>query len=64
MKPKKHFESEIPREEDTYEDEITLIESLQFNFDIIRVATNEFGDCNKLGQGGFGAVYRGQLPNG
>ncbi|RDX76114.1 Cysteine-rich receptor-like protein kinase 26, partial [Mucuna pruriens] len=38
--------------------------SLQFNFDTIRVATNEFADSNKLGQGGFGAVYRGLLSNG
>jgi len=30
---------------------------LQFNFDTIRVATEDFSDSNKLGQGGFGAVY-------
>ncbi|KAH1140053.1 hypothetical protein AAZX31_10G240800 [Glycine max] len=61
-KPRK--ENEIKREEDNYEDEITFAESLQFNFDTIRVATNEFADSYKLGQGGFGAVYRGQLSNG
>ncbi|XWS15625.1 hypothetical protein CRYUN_Cryun34aG0017500 [Craigia yunnanensis] len=43
-------------------DEITGAESLQFDFDSILVATNNFS--NKLGQGGFGAVYKGQLPNG
>ncbi|KAK7391007.1 hypothetical protein VNO78_19284 [Psophocarpus tetragonolobus] len=57
-------ELEMKTEEDSYEDEITFAESLQFHFDTIRVATNEFADSNKLGQGGFGAVYRGQLSNG
>jgi len=52
------YACEVKREEDNYEDEITFAESLQFNFDTIRVATNEFADSYKLGQGGFGAVYR------
>ncbi|ESW15154.1 hypothetical protein PHAVU_007G048900 [Phaseolus vulgaris] len=54
------------KEEDDVEDEdeIKMAESLQFNFDTIRVATEDFSDSNKLGQGGFGAVYWGRLPNG
>ncbi|KAK6917363.1 Serine-threonine/tyrosine-protein kinase, catalytic domain [Dillenia turbinata] len=31
---------------------------------IIRAATQEFSDENKLGQGGFGPVYKGTLMNG
>ncbi|XP_073103307.1 cysteine-rich receptor-like protein kinase 4 [Elaeis guineensis] len=31
---------------------------------IIQAATCNFSDDNKLGQGGFGPVYRGILPNG
>ncbi|XP_027937062.1 putative receptor-like protein kinase At4g00960 [Vigna unguiculata] len=54
------FESEVESDED----EVSFAESLQYNFNTIRVATNEFADYNKLGQGGFGAVYKGQLSNG
>ncbi|KAK1557761.1 hypothetical protein Q3G72_031392 [Acer saccharum] len=45
-------------------DEIDSEESLRFNFSTIKAATNDFPDDNKLGQGGFGAVYKGRLPNG
>ncbi|RVW33592.1 Cysteine-rich receptor-like protein kinase 10 [Vitis vinifera] len=46
------------------EDEILEVESLQFNLGSIRNATDNFSDSNKLGQGGFGAVYKGTLSNG
>ncbi|XP_028772727.1 putative receptor-like protein kinase At4g00960 isoform X3 [Neltuma alba] len=39
-------------------------ESIQFEFDTIKVATNNFSDENKLGQGGFGPVYKGMLFEG
>ncbi|KAL2324322.1 hypothetical protein Fmac_023380 [Flemingia macrophylla] len=45
------------------EEEIKIAESLQFNLDAIRVATGDFSDSNKLGQGGFGAVYWGKLSD-
>ncbi|GLT64230.1 hypothetical protein SLA2020_367360 [Shorea laevis] len=45
-------------------DEIISAESLQFDFATIRVATENFSDANRLGQGGFGAVYKGMLSNG
>ncbi|XAR73352.1 Non-specific serine/threonine protein kinase, partial [Bertholletia excelsa] len=32
--------------------------------DLIRIATNHFSEENKLGEGGFGPVYRGTLPDG
>ncbi|XVF87658.1 hypothetical protein PTKIN_Ptkin18bG0138000 [Pterospermum kingtungense] len=44
--------------------DITTIESLQYDFSTIEVATNNFSDSNKLGEGGFGEVYKGTLPNG
>ncbi|CAN1319073.1 Cysteine-rich receptor-like protein kinase 29 [Linum perenne] len=48
----------------TAADEISNDGSLQFDFETIRVATNEFAEESKLGEGGFGAVYKGFLSNG
>ncbi|XP_031392613.1 G-type lectin S-receptor-like serine/threonine-protein kinase At4g27290 isoform X2 [Punica granatum] len=35
-------------------------------FDVVMIsqATNNFSHYNKIGEGGFGPVYKGQLPNG
>lgn len=38
--------------------------SLSFKYSTIEKATESFGDANKLGQGGFGTVYKGVLPDG
>ncbi|KAL0012491.1 hypothetical protein SO802_007599 [Lithocarpus litseifolius] len=46
------------------DDEIIAVESLQFDFGKIRVATQNFSDANKLGGGGFGTVYKGRLTTG
>eukprot|EP00261_Vitis_vinifera_P032697 XP_019073940.1 PREDICTED: G-type lectin S-receptor-like serine/threonine-protein kinase B120 isoform X1 [Vitis vinifera] len=35
-----------------------------FNFKCVAAATGNFSDENKLGQGGFGPVYKGMLPGG
>lgn len=42
----------------------TSVESLQFDFDAVRVATEDFSDANILGRGGFGPVYKGKLEDG
>ena len=42
-------------------DEIGSVESLQLGFGTIKVATDIFSDANKLGQGGFGVVYKVNL---
>ncbi|XP_028776257.1 putative receptor-like protein kinase At4g00960 [Neltuma alba] len=44
--------------------DISEIESLQFELAAIEAATKKFSDKNKIGQGGYGAVYKGILPNG
>ncbi|KAM3701601.1 hypothetical protein ACJW31_05G186500 [Castanea mollissima] len=46
------------------EDEISAVGSLQFDFGKIRLATQNFSDANKLGEGGFGIVYKGKFSNG
>ncbi|CAN6288599.1 unnamed protein product [Urochloa humidicola] len=35
-----------------------------YDFEQVLEATNHFSEENKLGQGGFGAVYKGQFPEG
>ncbi|KAM5559267.1 G-type lectin S-receptor-like serine/threonine-protein kinase RKS1 [Rosa sericea] len=34
-----------------------------FDLNTLIAATDNFSDANKLGQGGFGSVYKGELPN-
>ncbi|KAL3740568.1 hypothetical protein ACJRO7_021790 [Eucalyptus globulus] len=43
---------------------LTTVESLQFDLATIQAATNYFSPENKLGEGGFGEVFQGRLPNG
>jgi hypothetical protein len=39
-------------------DEMSTAESLQIEFNMIKVATENFSSANKLGEGGFGVVYK------
>ncbi|KAK4791922.1 hypothetical protein SAY86_022357 [Trapa natans] len=38
--------------------------SLNFKYSVLEKATGSFDNANKLGQGGFGTVYKGVLPDG
>ncbi|CAL9037326.1 unnamed protein product [Musa banksii] len=49
---------------ETDPEKITSVESLLFDLSTLRIATCNFSDENKLGEGGFGAVYKGLLPDG
>ncbi|XP_070680398.1 cysteine-rich receptor-like protein kinase 25 isoform X7 [Malus domestica] len=51
-----------PSQENVRDDTETL-ESLQFDLGTIETATNKFSDNNKLGEGGFGVVFKGTLAN-
>ncbi|XP_057961787.1 G-type lectin S-receptor-like serine/threonine-protein kinase At1g11300 [Malania oleifera] len=44
--------------------QVKLEELPMFKFEQLATATNNFFVTNKLGQGGFGLVYRGKLPDG
>ncbi|XP_074576355.1 cysteine-rich receptor-like protein kinase 10 [Curcuma longa] len=49
---------------ETDPEKITSVESLLFDYQTLKVATGNFSEENKLGEGGFGAVYKGTLPDG
>ncbi|XP_066323462.1 cysteine-rich receptor-like protein kinase 34 [Miscanthus floridulus] len=46
------------------EEDIEYFESEQLNLVVVRAATNNFSDENKLGEGGFGEVFKGTLQDG
>ncbi|THG18877.1 hypothetical protein TEA_009722 [Camellia sinensis var. sinensis] len=50
--------------EDTTGNDITTVESFLYSLGIVQAATNNFSTENKIGEGGFGLVYKGTLSNG
>ncbi|KAK7257498.1 hypothetical protein RIF29_31518 [Crotalaria pallida] len=46
------------------EDNAQAIDVPNFHLETILDATNNFANVNKLGQGGFGPVYKGKFPGG
>ncbi|XP_062231736.1 cysteine-rich receptor-like protein kinase 44 [Phragmites australis] len=58
-KPHKRVQIASPDEE-----EMRSSESLLYDLSTLRAATDNFSEENKLGEGGFGSVYKGTLQNG
>ncbi|KAH9608345.1 hypothetical protein KSS87_002053 [Heliosperma pusillum] len=59
----KSKKQDIVTHDDAGED-FTTIDSLQYDLATLKSATNNFANENKLGDGGFGSVYKGILQNG
>ncbi|XP_074274076.1 putative cysteine-rich receptor-like protein kinase 20 [Silene latifolia] len=45
-------------------DEMESMENLHLQYNTIKAAADNFAPANKIGQGGFGVVYMGTLPDG
>ncbi|KAK3433353.1 hypothetical protein EUGRSUZ_D00831 [Eucalyptus grandis] len=61
--PRRESKSGI-KEDQIVRRQISGLHSLQFDLQTIEAATDNFSNNNKLGEGGFGPVYKGTLPNG
>ncbi|GAB4830968.1 hypothetical protein Ancab_040211 [Ancistrocladus abbreviatus] len=48
----------------TASEDFKAVESLQYEYSTLQVATSNFSDANKIGEGGCGDIYKGLLPNG
>jgi hypothetical protein len=42
----------------TEAEDIEMVDSMLIGVSILRAATGDFAESNKLGDGGFGAVYK------
>jgi len=61
---RRRTKSNRPQSLTSHMEDIESIESLIIDLQTLRIATDDFAENNMLGQGGFGAVYRGSLPSG
>ncbi|GAB4826688.1 hypothetical protein Ancab_039993 [Ancistrocladus abbreviatus] len=48
----------------TASEDFTTVASLQYDLGALQAMTNNFSNDNKIGEGGFGVVYKGMLTSG
>ncbi|EHA8587973.1 G-type lectin S-receptor-like serine/threonine-protein kinase [Cocos nucifera] len=58
------FGANVARSSMSIDDGNSSADLSQLSLDAIDAATDNFSEENKLGEGGFGQVYKGKLPNG
>ncbi|KAK9155983.1 hypothetical protein Sjap_003463 [Stephania japonica] len=63
-KSRQRGEEHLNREEDSATEAQGELELPLFEFVTVETATNKFSHGNIIGEGGFGPVYKGELPNG
>lgn len=56
--------SSLKRRQSSCSEEVEDIKSVLLDPSVIRSATGNFAEENKLGEGGFGKVYKGLMPDG
>ncbi|XVF77729.1 hypothetical protein PTKIN_Ptkin14bG0070300 [Pterospermum kingtungense] len=63
-KKRHQIQASAKGEERMDEDAVDSMELPRFDFSTVVIATDNFASNNKLGEGGFGPVYRGSLGDG
>ncbi|KAM0943876.1 putative protein kinase RLK-Pelle-DLSV family [Dioscorea sansibarensis] len=64
LPPTKHSLVVLDGRDEHHEQELRSTESLLFDLVTLKEATDDFSEANKLGEGGFGPVYKGVLDDG
>lgn len=52
-----------PEDKDNQEETVSYVPAAKLKLKDLRSATNDFGKENLLGEGSFGKVYRGKIPD-
>nr|GMD92999.1 cysteine-rich receptor-like protein kinase 10 [Ipomoea batatas] len=60
----KNFKKQTAKPQTTDVTGVSTEESLQYDFATIQAITNDFSLESKIGEGGYGSVYKGWLPTG